>query len=144
MHVSASEPSHPAFSPLLLNLSVSGHAGWEGRMLLTIRGQGPQRELWQRFPRGMPSSLRQEHTQVLPLMSLKKQRVSCTCSFAFPGHQSLLQSPALLRLLRAWGQPTWRNQGTVPSQRQEQDLPLCITSSALLSGGLLLTCEMGD
>lgn len=30
-------------------------------------------------------------------------------SFAFPGQKSLLQSPALLLLLRAWGQPTWRN-----------------------------------
>lgn len=90
-------------------LPASGHAGWEGRMLLAIGGQGPQRELWQRFPRGMPSSLSREHTQVLPPMSLQKQWVSYTCSFAFPGQEIPLQSPALMLLLWLWKQPAWRN-----------------------------------
>lgn len=34
--------------------------------------------------------------------------------------------------------------GTVPSQRQEQELPLAATRAARLFGGLLLTYEMGD
>lgn len=81
-------------------LSASGHAGWEGRMFLTIGGQGPQRELWQRFPRGMPGSLSQEHTQVLPLMSLKQwvsvlQLQLCLSRAAKPSAEPSLDAAAV-------------------------------------------------
>lgn len=55
--------------------SVSGHAGWEGRMLLAMGGQGPQRELWQHFPRGIPGSPSREH----PRSSCYCPWRSCVC-----------------------------------------------------------------
>lgn len=91
-HVCAYEPSQPAFSPALLSLSVSGHAGWEGRMLLAMGGQGPQRELWQRFPQRDARLPEPGAPQVLLLMSLQELCVSCTCSSAFPGQQSLCRA----------------------------------------------------
>lgn len=73
MHMSAYEPPCPSpVQPLLLD---SG--GCEGRMLSAIQRKTPRRELGTHFPRGLPASLSQEDTQVLPLLFLQNWCVSC-------------------------------------------------------------------
>lgn len=144
MHVSADEPPHQ-HSPHPCSACLCSWARrLRGEDAFNHRRAGPAEGAVATLSQRMPGSLSQEYTQVLPPMSLQKQWVSCTCSFAFPGQQIPLQSPALMLQLWVWGQPAWRNHGDCPSQRQEQDLPLSATSSALLFGGLLLTYEVSD
>lgn len=72
--------------------------------------------------------------QVLLLLSLQELCVSCTYSSAFPGQQSLCRARPWCCCCECGDNLPGEATGTVPPQRQEEDLPWSASSSAGLFG----------
>lgn len=97
-------------------------------MLLTMEGRARRGSCGNAFPEGCPA-LSQEHTQVL----LQEPCVSAPAALPSQGSKSLCRAQPCCCCECGDSLPG-ETTGTVPSPRQEQDLPLSATSSHCFLG----------